>query len=518
MESEDQQVEQNAEENVTIQIVDGENEEQPVVISEEAPSEEVVVPFEEVPAEEVLVEEAVPVEETPVEEVPAEEPHVEEVVAPVDEEVPVEEAPSEDVVAPFEEVPTDEAPIEETPVEEEAPVEEAPVEETPIEETPVEETPVEETPVEEVPVEETPIEEEAPVEEVPVEEVPVEETPAEEVPVEEVPVQEVPVEEVPVEEVPVEEMPVEETPVEEVHVEEAPAEEVPVEETPVEEVPVEEVPVEETPVEEVPVEEAPANDSQTVPSIIFIVPYRDRQQHYSFFSKHMVSVLSDYPKHSYKIYYIHQTDRREFNRGALKNIGFLKVKDEYPNDYSNITLVFNDIDTMPFNKGVLDYATQSGKIKHFYGLDFALGGIVSITAGDFEKINGFPNLWTWGYEDNLLNKRALANNLVIDRSVFYPLADKNILQLYDGTFRNLYRSEFDRFVKDTNEGINTITNLTYTTDDTTGFVDIQTFSTGIEVSESDKIFYDIRKGSTPFKAEQPTRKQRVHPRFKMGMF
>jgi hypothetical protein len=353
------------------------------------------------------------------------------------------------------------------------------------------------------------------VEDAPVEEVTVEETPVEEVAVEEATVEEeTPVEEVAVEEAAVEEATVEEeTPVEEVAVEE-----VAVEEAQVEEVPIEEAPVEEVAVEEAQVEEVTTDDLQTVPSIVFIVPYRDRQQHYSFFSKHMVSVLSDYHKHSYKIYYIHQTDRREFNRGALKNIGFLKVKDEYPNDYANITLVFNDIDTMPFNKGVLNYATQPGKIKHFYGLNFALGGIVSITAGDFEKINGFPNLWTWGYEDNLLNKRALANNLVIDRSVFYPLADKNILQLYDGTFRNLYRSEFDRFVKDTNEGINTITDLKYTTDNTTGFVDIQTFSTGIEVSESDKIFYDIRKGSTPFKVEQPTRKQRVHPRFKMGLF
>ena len=57
----------------------------------------------------------------------------------------------------------------------------------------------------------------------------------------------------------------------------------------------------------------------------------------------------------YKIYYIHQNDKREFNRGAMKNIGFMVIKDKYPNDYQNITLVFNDVDTMPYSKNFLNF-------------------------------------------------------------------------------------------------------------------------------------------------------------------
>ena len=64
---------------------------------------------------------------------------------------------------------------------------------------------------------------------------------------------------------------------------------------------------------------------ESVPNIIFIVPYRDREQQYHFFSSHMRMILEDVP--NYRILYIHQTDKRQFNRGAMKNIGFLVVKD-----------------------------------------------------------------------------------------------------------------------------------------------------------------------------------------------
>ena len=76
--------------------------------------------------------------------------------------------------------------------------------------------------------------------------------------------------------------------------------------------------------------------------IIFIVPYRDRKQHYDIFSEHMKTILEDIEPTDYDIFYIHQTDTRSFNRGAMKNIGFLYVKDKYPDTYKDITLVFND--------------------------------------------------------------------------------------------------------------------------------------------------------------------------------
>ncbi len=237
---------------------------------------------------------------------------------------------------------------------------------------------------------------------------------------------------------------------------------------------------------------------QSVPKLIFIVPYRDRQQHYLFFSNHMKLVLADREPDTYKILYIHQTDTRQFNRGALKNIGFIAVKSMYPDDYKNITLVFNDIDTMPFTTGFLKYDTKPGTIRHFYGFKYALGGIVSVNAGDFESINGFPNYWAWGYEDNTLNERALKSKLSIDRSQFYPILDKNILHLMDGFDRIINRSEFDIYASKTNEGINTIIDLEYTVYDSTGFVNVSNFNTQREEKESERTVHDLRKGPVPF--------------------
>jgi len=240
---------------------------------------------------------------------------------------------------------------------------------------------------------------------------------------------------------------------------------------------------------------------EKIPKIIFIVPYRDREEHQRFFKRHMEQeILSIYQKEEYKIYYIHQNDKRDFNRGALKNIGFKIVKEKFPNNYKKIILIFNDVDTMPFNKNFLNYETNSGVVKHFYGYKYALGGIVSIVAEDFESVNGYPNLWAWGFEDNMLQQRVLKNpNLSIDRTQFYPILDKNILQLNDGLARMVNRKEFDRYINNTIEGINSITDLNYEIDENSGFVHVNNFKTGHTIDNSQSTMHDLRKGNIPYK-------------------
>jgi hypothetical protein len=122
-----------------------------------------------------------------------------------------------------------------------------------------------------------------------------------------------------------------------------------------------------------------------IPKKVFIVPYRNRSQHKFFFSKYMSFILED--ENDYEIYFSHQCDARTFNRGATKNIGFLAIKQKYPEHYKDMDFIFNDVDTIPFNK-IFQYETVTGIVKHFYGFKYALGGIVVIKGSDFEKING----------------------------------------------------------------------------------------------------------------------------------
>ena len=231
-----------------------------------------------------------------------------------------------------------------------------------------------------------------------------------------------------------------------------------------------------------------------VPKIIFIVPYRDRPQQLHFFQEQMKKVLSMIPKNEYKIYYLHQDDTRKFNRGAMKNIGYLVVKRLYPADYKNITLVFNDVDTMPYIKNFLKYDTKPGIVKHFYGFKRALGGIVSITAGDFEKTTGFPNFWAWGYEDNTLKRRVDEAHLTIDYTQFYPIRDGNILQLKDGDTREVSRIEYDSFLDNASDNFTDISGLMYNIVEETGFINVTAFNTKVPDGEIITHTHDLARG------------------------
>ena len=200
----------------------------------------------------------------------------------------------------------------------------------------------------------------------------------------------------------------------------------------------------------------------TVPSRIFIVPYRNRIQHKFFFSQQMSFLLGD--ESDYEIYFSHQLDNRTFNRGAMKNIGFIAMREKYPDHYKDITFIFNDVDTLPFHK-LFDYQTVPGSVKHYYGFDTALGGILAIKGADFEKVNGYPNYWGWGLEDAALQNRCKFYKIAIDRSQFFPIGSPEILQLFDGVSRIVSSRDSQRMKQDNGQdGVKSISSLVYTID------------------------------------------------------
>lgn len=250
----------------------------------------------------------------------------------------------------------------------------------------------------------------------------------------------------------------------------------------------------------------------TAPKRVFIVPYRNRREQKFFFSNHMSFILEDSPE--YEIHFVHQNDNRSFNRGATKNIGFLAIKDKYPNDYANITFIFNDVDTVPFHK-IFEYETEVGVVKHYYGFEYALGGIVVIKGSDFEKINGYPNFWGWGMEDACLQKRCLKHKLTIDRETFYKIGSPEILQLFDGVSRLICKKDPARMKSDSGlDGIKSIHHLNYTIDtgssnpadnefvtanDRIYIINVNTFTTQVRFEADEYYEYDLREPKTSFK-------------------
>jgi len=224
----------------------------------------------------------------------------------------------------------------------------------------------------------------------------------------------------------------------------------------------------------------------TIPDKIFIIPYRDRESDKNKFLQHMKYVLEDIPDTEYEIYFAHQCDSRPFNRGSMKNIGFLAIKTKYPDHYKDITFIFNDVDTMPRYKNQIDYNTSLGTIRHFYGFDFALGGFFSIKGADFENINGFPGYWGWGLEDNEIYHRALAGNLIVDRSNFFKIGSQEIIHLHDSPLRLTNNSDPTRYRHRHTDGINCIKLLNYTIDN--DFITTRHFINSINPS-NDKFYY-----------------------------
>ena len=252
------------------------------------------------------------------------------------------------------------------------------------------------------------------------------------------------------------------------------------------------------------------SSSNIIPKMVFIIPYRDRAEHKHFFQRQIKYLLEDYVQSDYEIYFVHQKDDRSFNRGAIKNIGFLAIRDKYPDHYENITFIFHDVDTLPYKKNLLNYDTVRGKVKHFYGFNFALGGIFSILGSDFEKTGGFPNFWAWGGEDNVIQKRVIKSGLEIDREQFFKIGDRNILQFADGFLKIINRDELACIEQDDSyEYYNTISKLKYTFNNE--YIDVTAFNTRSKYNNVKKKFenHNITKSNNKIRLKKRQRTSRM---------
>ena len=148
--------------------------------------------------------------------------------------------------------------------------------------------------------------------------------------------------------------------------------------------------------------------------LALVVPYRDRADQLARFLPHITTYferdLFDRTI-AYTLHIVEQSADSAFNRGALKNAGFLLARENA--DY----VCFHDVDYLPIWADYSYVQQPTRLIWHgLYpqpGYDTFLGGVVAFTRADFERINGYSNDYAgWGYEDDDLRERCRRAGLV----------------------------------------------------------------------------------------------------------
>ena len=138
--------------------------------------------------------------------------------------------------------------------------------------------------------------------------------------------------------------------------------------------------------------------------LAIIIPYRNRSEHLRIFLRHMHPIMQR-QMHDYRIIVVEQAGNYSFNRAQLINIGFLEALNI--SDFE--CFVFHDVDHIlendkndygcPENPRLLGVSVDRFNRRFPYLRYF--GGVGSFSKEQFEKINGYSNLfWGWGGEDD----------------------------------------------------------------------------------------------------------------------
>lgn len=143
---------------------------------------------------------------------------------------------------------------------------------------------------------------------------------------------------------------------------------------------------------------------QPIYNVAIILPYRNRQSQLTTFMNYIHPFLQS-QNLDYRIFVIEQSPTKEFNRAKLFNIGFVeatKISDFH-------CFIFQDTDLIPQNPNNIYACTKmprhmSSSVNTFrYNLPYTglFGGAIALTRQQFEKVNGFSNVFFgWGGEDD----------------------------------------------------------------------------------------------------------------------
>jgi len=148
-----------------------------------------------------------------------------------------------------------------------------------------------------------------------------------------------------------------------------------------------------------------------------IVPYRDRPIQLRTFITSIKEYLLD-KGIDYEIIVVEQSEKKDFNRGKLLNIGFIKAE-----EMGCTYVIFHDVDMLPIKADysyvdkpthlITDIDLPEGVSRTLF--DEYFGGVTAFPVNTFKQINGYSNkFYGWGFEDDDLLLRCLENHIDLD--------------------------------------------------------------------------------------------------------
>ncbi|XP_033736202.1 beta-1,4-galactosyltransferase 2-like [Pecten maximus] len=155
--------------------------------------------------------------------------------------------------------------------------------------------------------------------------------------------------------------------------------------------------------------------------IAIIIPFRDREIHLKIYLSNVIPKLRR-QNADFTIYVVEQAPGSHFNRGMMRNVGFVEASKIA--DYD--CFIFNDVDSIFEDDRNIFRCGRDNSVRHLvtgvdvfdYKLKYSIlvGGIIAFTPAQFRKVNGYSNFYfDWGAEDDDIYYRTERENMVIER-------------------------------------------------------------------------------------------------------
>lgn len=161
-------------------------------------------------------------------------------------------------------------------------------------------------------------------------------------------------------------------------------------------------------------------DCSTNQHVAIIIPFRNREKHLPVLLRYLFPLLLKRNNIHARVFVVEQMDRHPFNRGKIKNAGYLEAMKFFPYN----CLIFHDVDLIMESHRIPYDCTHSPmhlsvRIDKFnYTLPYLrlFGGVQVLSTEHFQRINGMPNtFWSWGGEDDNLFYRTARRRLRLHR-------------------------------------------------------------------------------------------------------